>query len=56
MSDYSNLVAAWHETAQYHEWKKSMIESNGCVHDIEHYSEDGNMWLVCKKCDKSWVV
>ena len=38
------------------EWKKSMIESNGCVHDIEHYSEDDNMWLVCKKCDKSWVV
>lgn len=38
------------------EWKQSMIESNRCVHDIEHYSEDGYMWLVCKKCEKSWVV
>ena len=37
-------------------WLTSMTESNGCIHDIEHYSEGGNMWLVCKKCEKSWVV
>jgi hypothetical protein len=34
----------------------SMVKSDGCVHNNEIYIEDQRMYLICKKCDKSWPV
>lgn len=39
-------------------WFKSMIESNGCVHENKEYLDEprGALYLMCKKCNRSWPI